>query len=59
MTGECGMAQAEGLVKTFCSNGGWKTYHEGMACDETSLGSVEDELYLGRKKSRVFLLQES
>ena len=53
------MAQTEDLIKTFCTNGGWKRYCEGMACDETSLGSVEDGLYLGRKKSRVFLLQES
>jgi hypothetical protein len=59
MNEESGMAQTEDLIKTFCTNGGWKRYCEGMACDETSLGSVEDGLYLGRKESRVFLLQES
>jgi hypothetical protein len=53
------MTRAEDHIKAFYGNGEWKGYCEGMACDEISLGSVEDGLYLGRGERRVFLLQES
>ena len=32
---------------------------EGMKRDEISLGSVENGLYFGREKERMFLLQEA
>lgn len=33
-----------------------RTCDEGMDSDEISLGTVEDELYFGRKEKGVFLL---
>ncbi len=34
-------------------------YLEGMDSDEVSLGTVEDELYLGGEEKGVFLLQRT
>jgi len=36
-----------------------RTYLEGMDRDEIFMGTVEDELYLGRKEERVFFLQRA
>jgi hypothetical protein len=59
MNGKGRTGKAEDLIKTFCIDERWKRYCEGVATDETSLGSVEDGLYFGRGKRRVFLLQKS
>jgi hypothetical protein len=58
MNGQGGMGQAKDLTKTICSDERWKRYWEGMASDETSLGSMEDGLYFRKEKRRMFLLQE-
>ena len=53
------VGQDEGLMKGSYAKEGWRAYCEGMDSDEISLGTVENELYLGREKKRVFLLQRS
>jgi hypothetical protein len=46
-------------MKASYAKGRTRTYWEGADTDEISLGTVEDALYLGRKKKGVFLLQSA
>jgi len=51
--------EKEGLIKAFDRNERWVMDCEGMKRDEISLGSLENGLYFGGEKRRMFLLQKT
>jgi hypothetical protein len=59
MTWGGGMGKKASLIKALDRDEERMTDCEGMKRDEMSLGSVENGLYFGREKKRMFLLQKA
>jgi hypothetical protein len=56
---EDGMRKKEGLIKASDRDERRMRDYEGIKRDEISLGSMEDGLYFGREKKRMFFLQKT